>query len=450
MCILDESSSKYIRHSTIILSFPILFLLIAAAFWTIHYYWRQKAVKPKQVLTKFTASAIVILYFVLPSLTQRAFEPFTCQKVGGDWGCFQHESLRNKSMVKDEDFTPYEFLPCRRNNGTWYMAGDYDFECYGREQILAILLAGLPCVLLYTFGIPFWTFYVVRKLKLSGKLFSKKDESFSGHVFKFLYAGFKKDAYYWEVVVTARKLLLNIFFVILSATSPFTQGLSVYVILQFFTLAQIFKMPYNHPTLNRIETCSLCLSSIELYMGLYLFDVKVNQGVKTIITIFMLVSTATAIGLFAFMLGLEIRKHRRLKDAKQRAKSFLVKAKDSAADVFTRLGSEFDTTFERIARRKAEAGEDLNTIDFIEEVCHSFNENLRDASNPHEIALSQQDADRDERKLRRLYSASFVESLRRIHDTQPGRTDLTLIGGGRQNERARRFSVDKRSLEHVF
>ena len=185
--------------------------------------------------------------------------------------------------------------------------------------------------------------------------------------------------------------------------------------------------------------------------GLYLFDVKVNQGVKTIITIFMLVSTATAIGLFAFMLGLEIRKHRRLKDAKQRAQraiSFLAKAKDSAADVFTKLGSEFDTTFERIARRKAEAGEDLNTIDFIEEVCHSFNENLRDASNPQEIALSQQDADRDEEGCE-LYSASFVESLRKFM-TSAGRTDLTLIGGGRQNERARRFSVDKRSLEHVF
>ena len=129
------SSSKYIRHSAIILSFPVLFLMIAAAFWTIHYYWWQKAVKPKQVLTKFTASAIVILYFVLPSLTQRAFELFTCQKVGGDWGCFQHESLRNKTMVKDEDFTPYNSY-LAENNGTWYMAGDYDFECYGREQIL--------------------------------------------------------------------------------------------------------------------------------------------------------------------------------------------------------------------------------------------------------------------------------------------------------------------------
>ena len=111
--------------------------------------------------------------------------------------------------------------------------------------------------------------------------------------------------------MTSRKLLLNICFVIFAAMSPFTQGLSVYIVLQFFTLAQIFMRPYEDNLLNVIETCSLCLSSLELYMGLYLFDFKVKTDVKAVITVLMLVSTIIAIGLFVIILGREIRKNRR-------------------------------------------------------------------------------------------------------------------------------------------
>ena len=42
MCVLDDNGSKYLRHSAIILSFPILFLCITAGFWSIHYRCSRK------------------------------------------------------------------------------------------------------------------------------------------------------------------------------------------------------------------------------------------------------------------------------------------------------------------------------------------------------------------------------------------------------------------------
>ena len=134
------------------------------------------------------------------------------------------------------------------------------------------------------------------------KLFASREESYSANVYKFLYGGYKRNAYYWETIIMFRKVSLNVVLVVMAPSPPLAQALTVLLVLFAFLSCHVKAQPYIDNRLNRIEMSSLLLSIIILYFGIYLFDEDARREVGTAITVGMIsVLILAAIG---FIIGL--------------------------------------------------------------------------------------------------------------------------------------------------
>ena len=186
----------YFRGSAVILVAPLLVVAGAGFFWLL-----TMVAKPgshrKHIRSNFVVSVMVILFMVLPTLNQTAFQLLTCRKIG---------------------------------NG-YRAAGDYEIACYGSTHRMFIMGIAAPGLLLYSVGAPIMAISLLFRLNRRGKLFQPRESSYSSSVYAFLYGGYKPDRYFWEVVIMVRKVLLNLILVVLASASALAQGLVVLIVL---------------------------------------------------------------------------------------------------------------------------------------------------------------------------------------------------------------------------
>jgi hypothetical protein len=87
----------------------------------------------------------------------------------------------------------------------WLLTEDYDVECTSGEWLAIQLLLGLPMVMVFVVAIPLLLMYMLReKVHLPEKVSER-----TRVVFGFLYMGFEKEYYYWEVRSLATSHILH-------------------------------------------------------------------------------------------------------------------------------------------------------------------------------------------------------------------------------------------------
>jgi hypothetical protein len=122
--------------------------------------------KSSELFTKFTATVVLLLFLVHPSITQSMIDMFNCSDYDGD--------LR--------------------------LVVDLQVICYtGLHKYLAFGVA-LPCLIVWGIGIPITVFMMMRKD--SGML----ETNAVKQKFGFLYNGYKRQNYFWEIVIMYRKI----------------------------------------------------------------------------------------------------------------------------------------------------------------------------------------------------------------------------------------------------
>ena len=130
--------------------------------------------------------------------------------------------------------------------------------------------------------------------------FKPRDESYSSSVYAFLYGGYKRSQYYWEVVIMVERFFeFNL--VTMTSLPPLTQGLVVLMMLLIFKNAHSVYQPFSNDILNRIESLSLMLAISVLLLGFFLFE----DGFQMAITVIMV--TLILISLLAFTTVLIMR-----------------------------------------------------------------------------------------------------------------------------------------------
>ena len=113
-----------------------------------------------------------------------------------------------------------------------------------------MLIVSVPCLLLWTFGIPAFALYLLmREKKHIDRITSKTEEERSEEdkvtlheirtKFGFLFMGYDLRVMYWEVVIMLRKIILIMTCVFLSLLSSETQVLVSLFILIIFLLLHI-------------------------------------------------------------------------------------------------------------------------------------------------------------------------------------------------------------------
>ena len=167
------------------------------------------------------------------------------------------------------------------------MAGDFDVECFGSTHVAYILGVATPALLLYSIGVPAAAISLLRRLHRRNKLFEPREKSYSASVYAFLYGGYKRDRYYWEVVIMVRKVLLNLILVVMASASATSTGPDGANDASCIYQRSCRYQPYSNSILNRIESLSLMLAVSVLLLGFFLFEDDMPNAFQMVITVIM-------------------------------------------------------------------------------------------------------------------------------------------------------------------
>jgi hypothetical protein len=118
------------------------------------------------------------------------------------------------------------------------LMGSLDVYCFTGQHLTMLMALGLPYFIIVVLGMPLMAYVTLRWNK--SKMYSaKKEDAISVAKLSFLYKGYKKQYYYWEIAVFFRKLGLGLIGVFMSRSTPYIQGLTA-----IFILGASFVLPY--------------------------------------------------------------------------------------------------------------------------------------------------------------------------------------------------------------
>jgi type IV secretory pathway VirB2 component (pilin) len=197
-------------------------------------------------IESFGVSVIILLFLAHVTLTRVSLSLLTCIRIG---------------------------------NGKRYLLEDLSVECGTAKANGFQFGVGLIGFLLYGLGIPAIAFAVLYRRRNS--LTKPKNM----RVYGFIYSGFKNQWYYWESLVSLRKVGMSIAAIFLSQVGPFTQALGAQLILVGAAIVHARARPYTRVLLNNMESLSIGVSLITFVGGLYLFSKEASgAGMRVILT----------------------------------------------------------------------------------------------------------------------------------------------------------------------
>lgn len=123
-------------------------------------------------------------------------------------------------------------------------------------------------MVIWVVGIPLFTFLVLfQNSSLLGNRSVKQK-------YGFLYNGFHRRSYYWEVVTILRKEIVAAISVFLIQQGTVVQSMLLLLTMLIFLLLTIRISPYERPKLNKLEIQSLLALSLTVFTGLFYLGSK--------------------------------------------------------------------------------------------------------------------------------------------------------------------------------
>lgn len=92
--------------------------------------------------------------------------------------------------------------------------------------------------------------------------------------FGFLFNGYKRNNYFWEIVIMYRKVLCIIIAIILKGKGIILQAMVMLIVLLFFLQANSGRRPFLNRALNDIENLSLMTQLITIFCGIFFISAR--------------------------------------------------------------------------------------------------------------------------------------------------------------------------------
>ena len=225
----DNSYSRTFYYKLVMLGlFPFVTAAASILFWTL--YQRCKgAEKAGNVSAKAMSTLIIILFLIHPSIVSFMFFNFKCYSVDGE---------------------------SRVQNDLQIVCGSTAYNVYS-------YFVAIPSLVVWGFGIPMFGYLMLRRVK------DKLEKLETREKLGFLYRGYRKAFYFWEVIIMYRKIAVVFISVFLSNYGVISQALVVFFLLIAFLFFNMKKEPFQTVALNDLETLSLLTSMITIYCGLF-------------------------------------------------------------------------------------------------------------------------------------------------------------------------------------
>ena len=153
-----------------------------------------------------------------------------------------------------------------------YLNDDLDQPCWNPTHLTAVLMIGIPTLVVWVIGMPLFIFVVLE---------SHRREKHNDKVrfrYGMLMEGYEDAYFYWESVIASRKMMVIGVSVFMSS---FTVDIQAYVgigIVILFMTMHISANPYNSKVLDQMEKYALLTAFATLYIGL-LFYISQQDGV---------------------------------------------------------------------------------------------------------------------------------------------------------------------------
>jgi hypothetical protein len=218
---------------------------------------------------KFVVTVGAIVYLMFPTLINGTFKLFDCRTVG---------------------------------NGRWLHA-DMEESCDGDRYQLLMPLLGISQLLLYVCGLPFMVlwFLIRNKRRLHTHVVQSR--------YGLFFAGYKDNRFYWEIVLSLRKIIVVGLGVFGPNLGPVRQSVVALLILFIFIILEIMGDPFQEPTIRhkilaKLELTTLVVLFLTMWGGLMIFSsAEVNDMVSVeFLTVCVVLMTAMMMAWLVYQL----------------------------------------------------------------------------------------------------------------------------------------------------
>lgn len=225
---------------------------------------------------KVFVSCVITLFVVHQTCSQASLQLLTCTTVA--------KSIPDGTLASTQPFpvdaVRLATLPagCPSDFPSRRLSGDLELCCHDGAVLSYMYAFGAPGVVVYAIGIPFvaaWLLTIYRN-----RLHEPRVRATLG----FLFAGYRRSAYYWEAVVMLRKVAVAAIAVFLAPQGVTVQTYAAVFLVFLLTLAQAMKRPFASRRLNRLELTALVASFVTFEAGLFLSTPESTDAVRVIAT----------------------------------------------------------------------------------------------------------------------------------------------------------------------
>jgi hypothetical protein len=251
-CYLDSgksssSTNSYYYKLVLLCVMPIIIVVISVAVWLVICLFKKRLSYLKR---EFFTTLIVLFFLVYPNIVQSMFLNFSCVDV---------------------------------DKGGYYLQLNTGIKCWDKIHTQYSMIVALPGIIMWAIAAP--ALLLLRMYKRR-RCFHKDNDRV---MFGFMYNGYKKSHFYWEFIIMYRKIVIITISVFMGNMSTTVQALIVVVILLVSLYIQYAEQPYCHQELNHMEYEALFTASLTLYCGLFYLTSGVDESVKIILFILIII-----------------------------------------------------------------------------------------------------------------------------------------------------------------
>ncbi|CDW85403.1 UNKNOWN [Stylonychia lemnae] len=226
--------------------FPLIAISLTFIFWSIIKLIRRNI----QAFTHLITSVIIVIFISLPPVTSITFSIFNCIEIF--------------------------------NDGDTYLALDMSIQCWQDQHSHYANSFGIPIIVIWVIGLPLVALIILftRRHQLT--------EQQNLQRYGFLYVGLNQSAFYWEILLHFRKVLLisiNVFF---TTFKPLYRALIGFMLMIIYIEFLQKVQPYATPEINDLEFKANIAAFATFYGGLFFISDELPFGVSVLLFVLIL------------------------------------------------------------------------------------------------------------------------------------------------------------------
>jgi len=231
------------------------------------WYWKHSHGKPTFLAEKIVTANIVITFLLIPVLLRVIADAFLCRTLYGN---------------------------------PWLEA-ELSYACYTPEHQSWMIVAGAFAII-YGLLLPLGALLAVFKHERQQTLTSRE----CMNTFGFLYRGYRRARWFWEIIIHLRKVCI-VAIVVIGVTEPLLQAYTCLWVISVALLLNLFFVPYAHEFTNKLENFSLATVFTTINIGLLYVELKSKNYDELSIALLVFLMLLNIICILLF-LGLFLQK----------------------------------------------------------------------------------------------------------------------------------------------